>query len=256
MDDPFLMGVLERVADGDEEPEPVRGRERGLVAVVGDADAAHQFHDEKRPARGCRAGVEDLGDVRVIHHRQRLPLLPEAGDDFLCVHAELDDFQRHAPSHGLLLLGHPHHAEAAFADLLEELVRADAVAGFLGFEPREFGLDLRWERRGRFHKIPRRFMRGEQGADFGGEGVIARASLCQSAFAVFGGEIDERGEERVRLFLRKAEAVREAYPIDVVAAEAGKAWAYSFQRVMRDSARKRIIALFLLAIFPVDDGIS
>ena len=63
--------------------EPLVGGELVLVAVLGDPDAAHQFHDEVGPARVGRAGVEHLGDVRMIHQRQRLPLGLEAGDDLL-----------------------------------------------------------------------------------------------------------------------------------------------------------------------------
>ena len=72
----------------------------------------------------------NLGDVRMVHERQRLPLRLEACDDLPCVHAELDDLERDAAAHRLLLLGHVHHAAAAFADLLEQPVAADAVAGF------------------------------------------------------------------------------------------------------------------------------
>ena len=66
-----------------------------------------------------RAGVEDLRDVRMVHHRQRLALGLEARDDFARVHARLDDLERHAPRHRLHLFGHPDDAESALADLLE-----------------------------------------------------------------------------------------------------------------------------------------
>ena len=39
-------------------------------------------------------GVEHLGDVRVVHQGQRLPLGLEAGDHLPRVHARLDDLQR------------------------------------------------------------------------------------------------------------------------------------------------------------------
>ena len=103
-----------------------------LVAVIGDLDAAHQFHDEVRPAGFRRAGVEHLGDVRMVHQRQRLPLGFEAGDDALGVHAQLDDLERDAAADRFLLLGHVNHAAAAFADLLEQFVAADPVAGLFG----------------------------------------------------------------------------------------------------------------------------
>ena len=103
-----------------------------LVAVIGDLDAAHQFHDEVGPARFRRAGVQHLGDVRMVHQRQRLPLGLEPGDDALGVHAQLDDLERDAAADRFLLLGHINHAAAAFADLLEQFVAANPVAGFFG----------------------------------------------------------------------------------------------------------------------------
>jgi hypothetical protein len=51
-------------------------------------------------------------------------------------------FKRHCAPHGLLLLRHPDHAEAAFADLLAQLVRADPLADLLRLEPRQLRLDL------------------------------------------------------------------------------------------------------------------
>ena len=64
-------------------------------------------------------GVEDAGDVRVIHHRQGLPLGLEAGDDLRDVHARLDDLEGDLAADGLRLLGHEDGAHAAFADLLQ-----------------------------------------------------------------------------------------------------------------------------------------
>jgi hypothetical protein len=49
MNDALLMRVLDGLANLDEQIEPFLGGEVGLVAVVGDLDAAHQFHHEVRP---------------------------------------------------------------------------------------------------------------------------------------------------------------------------------------------------------------
>ena len=103
-----------------------------LVAVLRDRHAFDQLHDEVGPAAVGRAGVEHLGDVRMVHHRQRLPLGLEAGDHLPRVHARLDDLERDRPLDRLGLLGHEDDAHAAFADLLQQLVGADDRAGPLG----------------------------------------------------------------------------------------------------------------------------
>ena len=51
------------------------------------------------------------------------------------VHARLDDLQRHPAADRVVLLGHVDDAHAPFADLLQQLVRAD---------DRAEGLDIRW----------------------------------------------------------------------------------------------------------------
>ena len=132
VDDPLLMGMLDRLADVDEDPQSLAGRQLVLVAVLRDRDAPHVIHHEVGSAALGRPGVEDLGDVRVVHQRQRLPLGLEAGDHLLGVHAQLDDLQRHLAADRLLLLGHVDVAQAAFADLLQELVGADHRAGLFG----------------------------------------------------------------------------------------------------------------------------
>ena len=71
---PFWCGVLHGLADQDEEVQPLGDRELVAVAVLGDRDAADQLHHEVGPAGFRRPAVENLGDVRVVHHRQRLPL--------------------------------------------------------------------------------------------------------------------------------------------------------------------------------------
>jgi hypothetical protein len=147
MDDPFLMRVLDGVADGDEERDALVGRELLVIAVVGDLHSANELHHEIGPPVLCRAGVENFRDVRVIHHRERLPLLLEARDHFLRIHSHLDDLERYASAHRVFLVGHPHHPEAAFTDLLAQFVRADHFAGVLWLQPRKLSLDLGRKRR-------------------------------------------------------------------------------------------------------------
>src|SRR5207247_402627 len=119
-----------------------------LIAEIGDRHALDKFHDEVGATRGGtspssdrigslaitatfagRAAVEYLGDIGVIHQREGLPLGLETGDDLPGVHAGFDDLEGHFAPDGLLLLGDVDHAHAAFADLFQQLVRADHRAG-------------------------------------------------------------------------------------------------------------------------------
>ncbi len=61
----------------------------------------------------------------MVHHRQRLTLALESGDDLLGVHAGLDDLERHAAADRFFLLGEVDDTHAPLADLLAELVGAD-----------------------------------------------------------------------------------------------------------------------------------
>ena len=90
-----------------------------LVAVFGDRHALDQLHDEIRQAGFGSPGIEDAGDVDVVHHGQGLPLGLEAGDDLAAVHARLDDLDGDLALDGMGLLGHEDGAHAAFADLLQ-----------------------------------------------------------------------------------------------------------------------------------------
>ena len=100
MDDPFLMGVLNRLADRQEQLQSFLRCQMLLVAVLRDRQPFDQFHHEIRSAGVGRAGIEHFGNVRMIHHRQRLPLGFETGDHLPRVHSRLDDLQRHAPMTG------------------------------------------------------------------------------------------------------------------------------------------------------------
>jgi hypothetical protein len=66
----------------------------------------------------------------MIHQGERLPFGLEARHHLLCIHAELDHFQRHAAPHRLLLFGHVNHTASAFADLLEQFIAFDLLSGF------------------------------------------------------------------------------------------------------------------------------
>ena len=114
----------------------------------------------------------------MVHQRQRLTLGLEAGDDALGVHAQLDDLERDAAADRLLLLGHIDHAAAAFADLLEQLVAADAVAGLFGGRDGQ-GDGWPGNRRGGRQKIGLAFMGLEQRADAPAQFGVVAAGLIQ-----------------------------------------------------------------------------
>ena len=124
MDDPLLVRVLHRVADRDEELQPLAQGQVVGIAILGDRHALDQLHDEVGPTALRRAGIEDLGDVRVVHHRQDLPFRFEPGDDPAAVHARLDDLQGDLAADGRICSAIQTVPMPALADLLEQLVAA------------------------------------------------------------------------------------------------------------------------------------
>src|SRR5688500_14994786 len=105
------MRMLQRLADCDEEFEPFRRGEIRLFAVFSDLDASHQLHDEVGTSILRRARIEHFGDIRMIHHGERLTLLLEAGNDFPRVHPEFDNLERYPTPHRTFLFGNPNGAE-------------------------------------------------------------------------------------------------------------------------------------------------
>src|SRR5262249_37875469 len=72
LDDPFLVGVLDRLAHWDKQLEAFERREPVAVAVLGDRDALDELHDEVGVSGFGRPRVHDLGDIRVVHQGQSL----------------------------------------------------------------------------------------------------------------------------------------------------------------------------------------
>ena len=139
MDDPLLVGMLHRLADRDEQLQTLPRRQVALVAIVGDRDALDQLHHEVRSSgadatglAGSSAAIEDVGDVRVVHQRQRLTLGLEPGHHLARVHARLEDLQSDLAPDRLGLLRHEDDAKAAFADLFQQLVGAEDHARPVG----------------------------------------------------------------------------------------------------------------------------
>ena len=129
MNDPFLMGMLNRLTDGDEQLQTCAGAQVVLVTELGQSEPVDQFHHEVRPARLGGPGVQYSSDIQMVHHGQGLSLGLEPGDYVARVHARLDDLQRHFAADRLSLLRHVHDAHAPFANLLHQLIGADPGAG-------------------------------------------------------------------------------------------------------------------------------
>ena len=126
-------GAAMRIGDGRahlaKELQPFGDVECLLVAIVVDRQPLDVLHDEVRQAVLGRVAVEQARDVRVIEAGEDLPLVAEAAQHGLRVHAALDELD------GDLLLvlavGAPREidrAHPAAADPLQDLPVADDLA--------------------------------------------------------------------------------------------------------------------------------
>src|SRR5687767_8226248 len=106
MNNPFLMRMLDSVTDAHEELQSLGDRDIVLVAEFSDRNALNQFHYEIRPAGLSGTAVENLCNIRMVHHGQGLSLRLETGHNFFGVHAELNHLERHPATDWFLLLGH------------------------------------------------------------------------------------------------------------------------------------------------------
>ena len=129
VDDALHVRMLDGVAHLREKFQALLDAVLVAVAEVGDGLALHQLHHEVVASIVGDAAVDHLGDVGMIHHRQRLAFQLEARQHALAVHARSQDLQRHLLDEWFAALGLPHHAEAAGAQLLDQRVVAQLVAG-------------------------------------------------------------------------------------------------------------------------------
>jgi len=120
--------VTGRLADRDEQFETLSRGESPFVAELRDRDTSHEFHDKERLPTFGRPGIQYLGDVWMVHHRQRLPFRLKSRNHLPCVHAGFEHFERHSAANRLLLLGDENDAKSPFANLLDQRVRSDLRA--------------------------------------------------------------------------------------------------------------------------------
>ena len=88
MDHAFLVRVLNRAAHREKKFQSLADCHPMAVAVLRYGYAFDVLHYEVRPALGRGPCIEDPCDIRVVHHRQRLTLVGEAGEYLACVHPE------------------------------------------------------------------------------------------------------------------------------------------------------------------------
>src|SRR5262245_19846093 len=137
VDDSFLVCVLHCLADVHKQLESLDQANVVFVAVARDRDAADQFHHEEWPTGCGLTSIQHLGDMRMVHERQSLSLSLKASNHLARVHPWFDDLDSHLALHRRRLFSEEYNAEAAFADYLEQFIRADNGARSLG-EPAFF----------------------------------------------------------------------------------------------------------------------
>src|ERR1051325_5088549 len=127
----------------------------------------------------------------MVHQGQGLAFSFKAGDNLPCVHASFDDLESNLTADGLLLFSKVNDAAAAFANLAEELVTSDHIAGL--FEEGQVELAGSGEA---VEGIGAAVMRGEERSDFlAQEGVGAASGLEISLALGFSAEIEGGIEE-------------------------------------------------------------
>ena len=98
MYDALLVGVLQRSTDLHKQLQTIWNAQLFPITVFRDRHALHQFHGKVRCAVFRDPGIQYLGDVLMIHHRQRLAFGFKPSHYLFAVHARFDQLQRHPPT--------------------------------------------------------------------------------------------------------------------------------------------------------------
>src|SRR5262249_21407708 len=64
---------------------------------------------------------------RMVHHRERLPLVVKASQHLRGIHARLHDLEGHVPTNGLELLGEVDTAHPSFAQWPKDVIAPEVV---------------------------------------------------------------------------------------------------------------------------------
>jgi hypothetical protein len=119
VEDAPVVRVLHGLANKDEELKPRLEVQPLLLAILRDADARYEFHDQKGPASSAVAGAQKIDDVRVVQACQSQAFGSEAGKCDIAVRARFEKLQCHATA-ARELLGSVNLAATAFTKLLEK----------------------------------------------------------------------------------------------------------------------------------------
>ena len=80
------------VADGNKQFKSLRGPKPLIVAVLGDGNSANQFHDKIWIPAYSSSGIEDFGNILMIHHGDGLALRLESNDRSFRIDVASNDF--------------------------------------------------------------------------------------------------------------------------------------------------------------------
>src|SRR5665213_1795019 len=129
VDDEVAVGVGDGFEDVQEEVAAGLDAEGILAAEDVDGAAFYILHGEEGDAVGGGPAVEQAGNIRVIQICEDLALVAEAAQDFLGVHAALDDFEGDLLDVFLVVAeGEIDGAHAAAAYLADDAIGAEALA--------------------------------------------------------------------------------------------------------------------------------
>jgi hypothetical protein len=108
VDDPLLMGMLDGMADGDEQLQSLAGIQPFFVAVGGDRLPLDQFHHEVGSPLSVVPASRTLAMLgwSIIDSAWRSA--SKRASTWRAIHAGFDQLERHPPSHRFVLFGHPH----------------------------------------------------------------------------------------------------------------------------------------------------
>jgi hypothetical protein len=123
----------------------------------------------------------------MIHQRQRPAFSFKPRNHTPGIHARLDDFESYLSVRGKFLLGHEHDSAAALADLLQQLITANAVAWFLAHQDADPGRGTHSLRR-LFQECAGTIVRRQQGFDPLEQGSVIATSALEEVGALVGGQ--------------------------------------------------------------------